>query len=221
MCIQFQHDTSSPRLAGPDKIIPTSKSFFINNCFHTAYCVRNAVCRSVAHCLHISRQGRDTPGCDLILICFVTKTSKHVMQGQKKFSNPSIESALTVVLVWVLHSGALPAGLRRSERSGAAPWWRWSTERPADGRISAGTRCCILGDPDHGTGRLSTDPFSVKPQKNRDEILPALLVISFYLISGNSRHNREQTSSSVNIPEVFCRMAYIQCATVTACFQLW
>lgn len=156
----------------PDKIIPTSKSVFINNCFHTAYCVRNAVCRSLAHCLHVSRQGRDTPGCDLILICFVTKTSKHVMQKQT--------SALTPVLVRVLHSGALPAGLRRSERSGAAPWWRWSTERPADGRISAGRRCCILGDPDHGTGRLSTDPSSVNSKKHKQKtILPALLVTSF------------------------------------------
>lgn len=55
----------------------------------------------------------------------------------------------------------LPAGWRRSERSGAAPWWRWSTEQPVDGQTSASTCCCTPGGPDHGTDKLSTDPSSV------------------------------------------------------------
>lgn len=121
----------------------------------------------------------------------------------------------------ILHSGALPAGLRRSERSGAAPWWRWSTEQPADGRTSAGKSCCILDGPDHGTGMLSTDPSSVnhKMKKRTSHVNPTSF--SIYLGAVKIRNNTQQTSSSVNIPEVFCRMAYIQCATVTACFQLW
>lgn len=56
---------------------------------------------------------------------------------------------------------ALPAGWRQSERSGAAPWWTWSTEQPVDGQTSAGMRCCSLDGPDHGTGRLSTNPSSI------------------------------------------------------------
>lgn len=68
---------------------------------------------------------------------------------------------LTLIAQKVLHSGALPVGWRPSERSGVAPWWRWSTEQPADGQTSAGTCCCTPGGPDHGTGRLSTDPSSV------------------------------------------------------------
>lgn len=58
--------------------------------------------------------------------------------------------------------GALPVELRQSGKSGAAPWWRWSTGQPADGRTSAGTSCCIPGDPGHGTGRLLTALSSVK-----------------------------------------------------------
>lgn len=117
------------------------------------------------------------------------------------------------------HTGALPVGLRQSGKSGAAPWWRWSTEQPADGQTSAGTCCCIPGDPDHGTGRLLTDLSSVNHNiANQPHVLiwHEGLVLFFSLCTTNS-----QTSSSVNIPEVFCRIAYIQCATVTACFQLW
>lgn len=61
----------------------------------------------------------------------------------------------------VLHSGALPVGWRQSERSGAVPWWRWSTEQPADGQTSAGMRCCTPDGQGHGRDKLSIDPSSV------------------------------------------------------------
>lgn len=56
---------------------------------------------------------------------------------------------------------ALPVGLTLSGRSGAAPWWRWSTGQPEDGQTSAGMCYCILDGPGHDTGRQSTDPSSI------------------------------------------------------------
>lgn len=96
--------------------------------------------------------------------------------------------------LWVLLSGALPVGLRQSERSGAAPWWRWSTEQPADDRTSAGKCCCILDDPGRGTGRLSTDPSSVNRRVTKH--LTSQSCFSFHLLLFRDQwDDSDQTSS--------------------------
>lgn len=74
-------------------------------------------------------------------------------------------------------------------------------------------------------------PFFYKPEwedrktkilKSQPQMLILFLIsLIFVQEQVKPRTNKEPTSSSVNIPEDFCRMAYMQCATVTACFQLW
>lgn len=69
-----------------------------------------------------------------------------------------------------MRRGALPVGWRRSERSGVAPWWRWSTEQLVGGQTSANMCCCTPDGLDHGTDRLPTDPSSVNHSGRRKNI---------------------------------------------------
>lgn len=101
--------------------------------------------------------------------------------------------------LWVLLSGALPVGLRQSERSGAAPWWRWSTEQPADDRTSAGKCCCILDDPGRGTGRRSTDPSSVNRRVTKH--LTSQSCFSFKLLLFRSSETQTKRAADLELCE--------------------
>lgn len=138
------------------------------------------------------------------LMCLSGKGQKCLMQCTLHFTKKGL------FVEYVLHNRALPVGWRQSERSGVAPWWSWNTEQPAGGQTSAGTSCCTPDGPDHGTGRQSADPSSVGQRRKRQTFksqrspVSELTFLYFIHLGAVKRGaNEEQTSSSVNIPEVF------------------
>lgn len=109
------------------------------------------------------------------------------------------ERLQTLLFPWALFSEARVCASGLLTQNPTAQAWVWPFLQRAP--VSHGARVCP------GACRTSTPPTCPTPRVTGTQVL--------------GREPAAPTSRSEKSPRLFCRMAYMQWATVTACFQLW